>query len=360
MDFKKNIYWIVLAAIVLLALIAYPVFVTDVEAAASKKKDDCDAKVRNVHKLALDADKPDAIKTEAHVKKANDYRQKVEGQIKDLAAAIKAWKIDTTFSDQPPVPVIPFDGWLSAHRDDLYKKLNDAKIGFPTAEFDKLTFKDNHTMEQASSEAATRPYRITHMAILEEVVGTLLKKSAKQDVVDITKAAADPWWTESTKQLDAGVLRIDTLVISDPAEALKLAQERQNNALQRAARTADQASATAPAFSTLPYKFTTVEIDFVAPFVAVPALVKDLENTERYHAVITKVDVLRAVSPFPRAEDVAKPGSENALVNSYYREGPVKVSVSFDIYEYDEKKAAEFARELNPAPAPAAAPVKKP
>jgi hypothetical protein len=356
-DFKKNLYWIVLAAIVLLALIAYPMFVTDNEVEAAKQRDACDAKVKKIHDLAALADKPDAIKTEAHVAKAKAYREKVDSQIKDLDAALKQWKLNATFKDQPPTAVLPFDDWLNTHREDLYKQMRDAKIVFPETKFNELTFKDSHTSDTTTTVSAQRPYRIKRMAIVEEVLGTLLKKPVKQEVVDFERIASEP---QSPKTVEAGVLKIDALNISDPDVSMKAELERMRDAYSRSGRT-DSAKAGTARPVDLPYMITTVDVDIVLPFSAVPAIVKNLENTERYHAVITKLDVTRASWPYPRPEDVVKPGPDTALVNTYYREGPVKASISFDIYEYDASKAAEFARAVSGVAdaAPAATGAKK-
>jgi hypothetical protein len=353
-DFKKNLYWIVLAAIVLFAVLAYPMFVTDVEADALTKRNECDAKVKKIHDLAVQADKPDAIKTEAHVAKAKDYRQKVDSQIKDLDAALKQWKINTTFKDQPPTAVLPFDDWLNAHREELYKQLHEANVAYPETKFNELTFKDSHTTDTTTVPSAQRPYRIKRMAIVEEVLGTLVKKPVKQDIVEFQRISTEQ---EVAKQIEAGVLKIDALTVTDPDAAMKAELDHINDAYVRSGRTDAPRSSTAARPVDLPYMITTVDLDIVLPFAAVPAIVKNLENSEKYHAVITKLDVTRAASPFPRPEDVVKPGPETAQVNTYYREGPVKASISFDIYEYDTSKAAEFAKAVSgveAAPAPAA------
>lgn len=342
MDFKKNLYWIVLAAIVLLALIAYPMFVTGVEDEALSKRNDCDAKVKKIHDLAQQADKPDAIKTEAHVAKAKEYRQRVDAQIKDLDVALKQWKINTTFKDTPPTAVLPFDDWLNAHRDEMYTQLRAAKIVFPETKFNELTFKDSHTTDTTTTPSAQRPYRMKRMAIVEEIIGTLLKKPVKQDVTDFQRISTE---TEVTKTVETGVLKIDALNIADPDASLKAEIEHMKDAYTRSGR--NDTAKTVPA--DLPYMINSVDLDIVLPFSAIPAIVKNLENTERYHAVITKLDITRASWPYPRPEDVVKPGSDTALVNTYYREGPVKASISFDIYESDPSKAAEFAKAVSGA-----------
>ena len=354
MDFiKKNLYWVILGVVVLIALVAYPMFVSDVETDAAKKLTDCNTKLTSIHKAAATAGKDDMPRTQAHVKKAEQYKERVDTQIVELLAGMKEWKINQTFKEPPPPAVLDFDNWLTDRRTELYKQLNDAGILFPRDTFDKLTFADSHTANEATSTDMQRPYRIKRMAIVTELVGALSKKYGKQDTTRFQNNDALP---EQKEQADAGVIKIDTLTVTDPDKAMKAELDNYAKAYRSAGRGVESNAPKARAVD-LPYMFTTVETEFYAPLVSVPAIVKALESSEKYHAVVTKLDMTRGATPFPKPEDALKPGPDDRMLNTYYREGPVKVIVGMNIYEYDSSKLSGVTNEL--AVGPAAAETKK-
>jgi hypothetical protein len=341
---KNNLYWVILGAIVLIALVAYPMFVSDLETQGQDQLTKCTAKLSEIHKAASTAGKDDLPRTEAHVAKATQYQKKVNDQINELLASMKEWKVDqkSVFKDQPPPAVLEFDDWLTKQRAELYKQLGDAGISFPKDAFDKLTFADIHTADVATDESVKRPYRIKRMAILGEIINGLCKKPVKQE---ITKFQAEEGMPEQKETVDAGVIKVDSINVIDPDKAMKAELDRYTTAYTRAKRSDVAGTKAAPAIS-LPYMFTTVDVEFYAPLIAVPAIVKTLESSDRYHAVVNKLDVTRGASPFPKPEDVAKPGPEERMVNTYYREGPVKVVMSLNIYEFDASRETALRTDL--------------
>ena len=344
---KKHLYFVIVGAIALIALISYPMFVSAVDEDASAKMLACTNELNVIHTAAMNAGKDDLPKTQAHIDKATEYKKRVDGQIDELLATMKDWTIHQTFTDTPPPQVLEFNDWLDRHRKDMYAKLNAAGIDFPQAAFDALTFDKDATQEKSTDIKKMRPYRIKRMAIMEELVNTLTKKYGKQQVSKFQKIGTE---TETTAVEEAGLIRIEALTIEDPDQAMKKENEHYAEAYRRSGR-GDQTGQKAAVGVDLPYVFDTVEITFVAPLVSVPGVVKALESTDKYHAVVSKLDVVRATSPFPKPEEELKPGPEARLLNTYYREGPVKATVALNIYEFDAEKEKKVRADLNAAPA---------
>ena len=60
---------------------------------------------------------------------------------------------------------------------------------------------------------------------------------------------------------------------------------------------------------------------------------------------VERVDFARDAAPFPKIADSLERGP-SPTANTYFREAPVRVLVSFDIYEFDEARAAALKKSI--------------
>jgi len=376
-DFKKNIFWIVIAVVVLAGIAVWAIKVPAVNTVTTKNRDDCLKKVDAFKKLAENANKDDNLKNPKHIRLAEDYKRKVGEQVDALKKELQARKLAVRFDDAP-ADSGRFDIWLSELRAKLAEKAKAAGLQLP-ADADKLMFKEPSTDDKSAEVERHRDYRLRQMAIIEEVVNVLCKKVARQQVL---RFEADKDKAEPQEQVDASAIAFERIVVAPPKsmlaskeggkaagksssagkEIIVAAEDRARNWTEDAYKRAGRQSlpsrtSTVPE---LPYAITSVDVQFVAPLVAVPAIAQGLETSERWAAVASRIEYQRCTAPFPPANDpkMAKAGPVPGL-NTHYQEAPVRALVSLDLYEYDEAKAKAAAAAAAAAAQPKAEPKKK-
>lgn len=360
MNIKKNIFWIVIAVIILAGLGVWAVVVPPVKASADELKGKCKAKVESFRKMADNAAKDDSLLTARHVELANTYRRKVEEQTKALEKQLETRKLDLRFDDADKESA-KFDIWLSNLRGKIMKQAQEAGLQMP-ADADKLMFKEPATDENSREVERHRSYRLRQLAVVEEVVAILGKKWGKQQVL---RFQPEKDQAELQEQVEAGVLALEKLTVTSPrsmvltargagesrggggaGQTITTAEDRRRVWMEEAWKRAGKLtfSGKAPPLDELPYSVTSVDIQFVAPLVAAPLIVQALETSDRWAAVVSRIEYQRAAAPYPTAAEpkMAKAGPVPSL-NTHYQEGPVRVLVSLDLYEYDGAKAKAVA-----------------
>jgi hypothetical protein len=354
-DFKKNIFWIVIVLALVLGIGGYFFMTSSIQSDSGKSTEqlitESQSKVENFDKLAKKIDdktSPDQITNTEHVRLAGIYKQRVEDQIKQLQENWKSKKLDVRLT--APTDNLAFDSWLNEFRERMSKQATAAGVQLPP-DADKLMFKDASTSETAEDPTRHRAYRLRQAAIIEEVVGLLCKKYGKQQKL---KFEAEKEKSETAETVDVGAVAIERIsilpsknMISAKGAAVMVAEDRMRTAYEEAVKRANRSTTIKPAApSELPLAYTSVDIQFVAPLSTVPSIVQALENSSRYTAVVSRLDFQRATNPYPTqdARVVATTPGQAVYHNTHYQEAPVRALVTLDLYEYDSEKDAAAAK----------------
>jgi hypothetical protein len=352
-DFKKHIFVIIVAAVVILAIGGYCLIVPSITEEADKARKACEDKANSIADSAAKAGKPDGLKTPKHMELASKYDEKVQKQIAEIQ---KIWADKNRLhdhSDKAPKDS-SFDMWLGDLRKEITELADKAGLKLPD-DADARMFREPATNDQAKDETLRRDYRIRHMAIIQEVVDILSKKPVKQEVEGF-----DPEKPVVKKQVDVGALALEKINIAAKPRLPSEKSTAWEEILKRANRSTTPPAGTPPPakFTELPYTILTVDLIFVAPLASVPAYMKALETSSRWMAVVSRVDFQRlpSVPPFPPAGDKRlETAGPVPGVNTYYQEAPVRVQVTLDLYENDKSREDEFIKSLAAAPVQAAA-----
>jgi hypothetical protein len=337
-DFKKNMFLVVLGVIVLLALAAYVVLVPSINTETDNIMGECKDKADNLKNMADQSHQPDAIKTERHLELARAYNNALNDQLKQVKELLnRRQKMDLKFNDVPK-PARDFDQWLDKLRGGIMSRVKDtAKINCKFDIEHELMFAGSLTDDATRDAKLHRDFRLRQMAIVEELMGVLCDTVVRQDVPDFSPEGADRTTSVALRVLELEKFKID--------ERARSSIEKQNWLADAYSRAKKGTSATpkggaAAAVVELPYVYTPIELQFVAPLPVVPALLAALEKSDRFMLVITRVDLQRAESVFPQSLEAAEP---NPKVNTYFLEGPVRALVNLDLYEYDKSKDKKLA-----------------
>jgi len=374
-DFKKNLFWIVIAAVLLLGIGGYFLLGSSIQSSEGKTTDalKSDAvnkvgKIKDLAKRAQDKNASNALLNPEHVKLASEYKARVEAQLKTIQESWKTRKLDVRFTDFPTDSPTKFDNWLSEKRDKIIEAAAKANLQLP-ADTDKLLFKEPSTDENAADVTRHRAYRVRQLAIVDELVSILGRKYGKQQALKFEPEKDKP---ENQEMVDVGPAILEKVTVlpskswlgkatDSKSAGLVTAEERlrlwTEDALKRGSRQGYQGKSTVPE---LPYSISSVDVQFITPLHTVPAVVQALESSARYTGVVTRIDYLRASSPFPTpGEAKLATAGPVPLMNTHYQEAPVRVLVSLDLYEYNAAKdAASSAKAVEPA-GPKAAPKKR-
>ncbi|MCY3022721.1 MAG: Amuc_1100 family pilus-like protein [Planctomycetota bacterium] len=372
MDFiRKNVFWIGLAVLVLAGVGLWAAVVPAIASTADEYKSKCKEKVGDFERLAKRAESkddsaPDSIKNPKHVQLASEYGKKVKEQLDALRKDLGKRKLELKF-DVSGITPSDYDTKLKEIRDNICKQAEQAGLVIPPDERKRLMFEGSTTDDKSDRPELHWNYRLRQMAIVDEIVSILCKKPVKQPVwrFEPKKEAA-----EAQDTVDAGALALERLTILPPAAPGASRGPAASGELRAGAATADDRQrlwveeawkrsgrevkiAKTGKFQELPYSITSIDVQFLAPLIALPAIVQALETSDRYSAVVTRVECLRAVRPYPDEKDARLAKAEPVPgLNTRYQEGPVRAVVSLDLYEYDDAKA-KAAEAAAKAPPPA-------
>jgi hypothetical protein len=340
-DYKKNAYWIGLAVVVVIILVGYMFMVPPVEAEADTARQQCESQIDEVRKKA---ENPQSIKTPMQKNMAEDYKKTVVNQMQSILKEMSEWKFKPLYSEKAVLMDLEFDKWLNEKRGEL-NAMTKGMETFP--ELQKLMFDGPGEATDSKSDNQTKQpkYRIRRMIIVEEILKTLTEKQSLMEIASFKPGEQPNTEVLKSDEVPAGAFALKSLEILDPKAAMSRPQSIegvQKEIFERVRGTTrgGGTGANTPRPAEMPYNYHSVDMIFTAQLAAVPKILKKLEGTDVYHAVITRVDFTREVAPFPKLTDVAERGPSPA--NTYFREAPVRVLVSFDIYEYDERKAADL------------------
>ena len=340
---KKNLFWIILAVVVLGGVGLWYSQMPDVDTARSNALSTADL----VSKAANSSNTPGAIKNATYVSAAASYLKELDAQKGALFKKWDAKQIDVKFADVPgkDKPSIEFDNYISKLRESFAAKLKAAGVQAP-ANFDALTFAGSGVDDRSAEITRHRDYRLRYMAVLEEVVEAL---SAKPGSVNISTYETNPEVAEGVKTETAGPIALLKFTFHLPEETAKLSALNYDKALAFANRKREGAMRD-NAFKgpDAPLDVSSIDLEFLSHISAVPPVLRKLESSSRYFGVISKADFERSAPAFPNTKDVrdTKDPLYKAVyiptLNTHFGEGPVRVLVSMDILEFNKKKAEEF------------------
>jgi hypothetical protein len=385
-NFKKNLFWIIMALVVLAGVVLWFMYVPPIEANTDEVMGKCKSRAEHFEELAAGAGKENVVKTSKHVELAEKFGKKLDEQLKGLTEELKSFKLDMRRFEQPPVQNSQFDIWLSELRQRITKHAADAGLQLPP-DAEKLMFNNPATDDNSHLIELHRGFRLRQMAIIQEIVDILSNKYGKQQVLKFEPHVGNK---EPEETADVGALALEKVSFAWPKDQLapgRAADEKglsasesrtrvvMEEALRRAgvggrgesggARPVVAAKAAPVTYTELPYSITCVDIQFVAPLAIVPAIADALEASNRWTAVISRIEYERSSVPYPSPTEprLVKAGPVPGL-NTHYQEAPVRALVSLELYEYDEAKAKAAAapppvavktaakKEPKPAPEP--------
>ena len=367
MDFKRNIFWIVLGVVVLGIIGGYVVMLSGVKSSDGKDtsalRDETENRKKSIESLAKqseDKSAVDPIKNAEHVKYASDFKMRLENQLKSMQDSWKSRKLDVRFNDAPADSSTKFDTWLGELRTKLTDQSTKAGLALP-ADADKLMFKEPTTDENSPDVTRHRDFRLRQMAIVEEVISVLCRKYGKQQIF---KFEPDKDKQEPQEIIETGVVALDKITITPSRAVLgnkgdakgSTAEERMRNWMEDGVHRSGRQSVAGkpmPAVE-LPYDVTSVDIQFIAPLANIPAVAQALESDARFSAaVVSRLDFQRAVaSPFPMSTDSKLvTAGPIPMLNTHYQEAPVRGLVTLDIYEFDSAKEAAAKAKAEEKPA---------
>jgi len=157
-DFRKNVFWIVLSVVLLAAFGVWALVTPSTEDLKSQFQ----GKVKELESFSSDLSK---VKTAGHEEKAKHYRERLEDERKALLDRIKKAKIDVGVFPNAPSNPTEFDGWLAGLREKLMQKAKDAQLQLPP-DIDKITFKEPSTLQDTNDPQRKRDYRLRNMAVI--------------------------------------------------------------------------------------------------------------------------------------------------------------------------------------------------
>jgi hypothetical protein len=242
--------------------------------------------------------------------------------------------------ESAPTGDTQFDAWLGERRAKLLESATAAGLKIPDQK-DNPAARSILMLDPSNESAADvrlhRAYRLRQLALLEETVAILSRKYGRQQV---SKFENDPLKPEPAETVEVGPIALEQFSIVLPKDLAERRRNTYEEALKRGGRPAvsDRERRTP---SELPYSVTGLDITFLTPLQTVPSILQALETSQRYRAVLSRVDFQRASAPFPSAGEgqVAAAGPVRGI-NTHYQEAPVRVTVTLHLLEYDKSKEA--------------------
>lgn len=344
---RRHLFWITTGVVLIIVVGWY--FLYGVPMAEEARSAEQQTKAG---KNSLEAAGKKELPTKGEIEAADRYRKDLKRQ---AAALLELWPQGLNYTPlfrNAPSKEEPlrFDNWKEKRKEEILKKAKDAGLKLPA------NFAREKLYEAESVTAAVRDEWLKNIFLVGEIVDVLCggKPDSKKVFLHTCRfCSAD---TETSGRVGVGgAVELERLDFIGAERMERLAGEARNKAYAAAAGKRSGAlvhrgrTAKKPPFAPSPYSVTGVEVVFVAPFAAVPHLVKMLESNRAYFAEIRRFDMERAVKPYPDTEALKleaparvykdwKP-SKGWTTNSHYREGPVRVKVLMALYEFEAGKA---------------------
>lgn len=349
---KQNIVFVILGVVLVGVLGWYFVTVPPLQDSAEANKGEVQSLAKSIGDLARTASKDDTLKNEAHVGLAIQYGKALDTQISDLQKSLKEMALQVKY-ESAPTGDNPFDAWLGERRTKLLEDAKKAGLSIPTEKENKSAREMlmlDPTNQASPDEKLHRAYRLRQLALLEEVVATLVKKYGKQQV---SKFEGDPLKPEQLESVEAGAQALESMTVLSAKEQSERTKNAYDEALRRVSKSVDRDRARIT-LQELPYTVSALEVQFIAPLQSVPAILQNLENNPKYRATLSRVDYQRVSQPFPvPTEGKVTVAGPVPMVNTHYQEAPVRVLATLELFEYDKTKEKKASDE--PAKAPAKA-----
>jgi hypothetical protein len=345
-ELKKHIFWVILGAVSLLAAGAWLYFtpsVSEAEAELDKKA------------MPLRNQKRAEIKTDAHKNAAEAFKKKQDAEKAALIDTIKTWPqladIKELQKRYPAAPAdnapIDFNKWMGEQRTRLRTKLTEAGIVPP--DFDKLMPVSKGLDPSSVDPTKHRDYQLRLLALIDDVVEALGPRTGSMPILQFE---TDPQKPEPAATAQVGALsmldfRFHTTEETKKAQGTGYDEAQVKGGRPKKAGGPDPKDVVFKG-NEMPVAVSSMDIEFTSHVSAIPPLLRRVEANEHYHGVVSKVDFERipptglqiypgAITDTRTQQDYAK-AEFKPTINTHYGEAAVKVAVTVDLYEFDQKK----------------------
>lgn len=358
MEFKKHLFLIGTCLVVILGIATYSVEIYWLASEAEQAR----------QSFAAPTPKKEGVIMADFAKKVDDFKKFTarikNGEIKTADHVVAAGKFKKTILDETelvkkiwaenefnekfvnfPLPedanrdARKFDEWLKKCRMHFEEEALATGLVVSRGLDDFYNAFKNPT-DPAGKPELHQDYRRRRMAILDEVLTVLFAGEGERETQVFPSTNINKSNNEYEKKTEVvRALEFKRLEITPQSNSAR--KELWKKTIGRYVTWSERGVSTPSAAEELPFNYTVVTVDFLAPFVVLPRILKGLESSNRFVAVVTKINVDRAGAPFPDYKD---PNNEKTLtasalnpspyLNSYFLEGPINVSLTFEIVEY--------------------------
>lgn len=341
---KKYIFWVITAVVILIAIGAWSLTVPGIKAETQNFRNSSTSQLGVLSKASK---KPDEIKTSSHVKAAQAFGKHLDTQ-KD--ALLELWtgrglEMAGAFPEAPPADAgndIEFERWLVGVRKLILNEAAQKGLALPKDFAEKHLYQGSDT--KTAKERERRPPRL---AIVREIVKAL---GSVRVQVPTYEFQADAKVAEKMVPKLVGPMSLERLQIRSAADR-EMVHRR---GIEMAYVNGGGSYSVSDDRYKIPYKGIRVSLQFKAPMQAVTPALQRLESSDRYFAIIQKVDCARTIHSFPRQVELSKiapvgppNGGKGTGLNTHYEEAPVKVLVVMDLLEFN----SDVAKAMMKAPA---------
>lgn len=343
---KRFLFWIVLAAVVLLSLGFYFLWVTDLKA----QKEDLNAQiVSSLGKVQKVANASKNIRNENYVKAVVDYRSHLETQMEQI---IKLWEdkglsLSDKFNSASGKSPLAFDTWLDDLRKEIQEMAKAQNLQLPS------DFEVAHLYKDKTTTPDTINPRLQSVQLVYEVVRILCETKVDQNRYPFNPNVASP---EQVQRVPVGAVRLDHLAFIESS----IYRDRQAELYAASFKDIGAPPSQANPSQQVPVAARGLALTFTAPFAAVPKIVQALETSPRWFGIVRLVDTQRVSSAYPEEGNLDRlaPNESNAkgldyqIFNTHEHEGMAQARVILDLVQFDKdkaKKELEEAKELGKA-----------
>jgi hypothetical protein len=333
----RYLFWVVLAALLLVAAGLYGLFVPGKQQEIAKLRADCDRDFATVKKKA---DNSSDLLTSRHVEAAIRYGEdlKVQESAVKVFLADKQTVMPADFENAPERP-LDFDNWLSGVRKQVLDEAAQAGLELP-AQFAVNWLDEGKT----TADAQERQERLEKVALVREIIRVLAQTRVPVTLPQFEKDMDKP---EPTAELAVGALALDGLELL--TNEARLAYEKKALEIAFTAGAATAVPVGKAAVSPEPYGAVTLDLRFTAPLPVVPAIIQTLEACPLWYGIVRKIDMQRSIEPYDRSSEIgiASPvleDSRNPRLNTHFREAPVQIALWLDLLSFDKAKLEQYGK----------------
>ncbi len=345
---QKYLFWIIIGAVILVALAVQMLVIGPIQAEAQMTKENCASGLMGLKKVAKD---PSGIRNARYVEAAKKYKGHLESQERTVQALWenKRLKLSDTFKNAPSQNITFFDVWLPDVRKKILETAAKSNLQLPNGSHPDGFPKSHLYGSESQVPEGKRMEWVNKLALINEVVSSLAGVKAQ-----VSRYEWEPDLTKSNddkKLISVGVQSLDALEILDNEKQA----ERRKKELEAPWKAAKNTLPQDKNEKETLYEARRLEIIFTAPLSVVAPALKALESNPNYFGVIRTIDSQRCAAPYPDTGAFGQmvPKDENynpGRLNSYYQEAPIQVLVIMDLLDFENEKVEKALKKAPPPP----------